>query len=34
MCSLMQPGDTEAESVVPHVIIDDSESVLAFTVLN
>lgn len=33
VCSLIQPADREAESVVPNVIIDDCEGVLAFIVL-
>lgn len=33
VCSLMQPADREAESVVPNAIIDDFEGVLAFIVL-
>lgn len=33
VCSLMQPADREAESVVPNVITDDCGGVLVFIVL-
>lgn len=33
VCSLMQPADREAESVVPNAVIGGCEGVLAFVVL-